>query len=153
MNFYDQIKSPYSSSLEEVSDDDDSKGTQKITKPIGPQKTKTPSQAFRDSVSNAINKSSNDEITTDERKIRSQAFRDAISKKRTSEKTGMSDVKKSQDDISLRKERADLIRQKMFGQLDEDRKRRLEEINRLLNIKNTNLQQFEANKKRQGQSR
>lgn len=144
---------PDSSSLEEASDDDDSKGTQKITKPIGPQKTKTPSQAFRDSVSNAINKSSNDEITTDERKIRSQAFRDAISKKRTSEKTGMSDVKKSQDDISLRKERADLIRQKMFGQLDEDRKRRLEEINRLLNIKNTNLQQFEANKKRQGQSR
>lgn len=144
---------PDSSSLEEVSDDDDSKGTQKITKPIGPQKTKTPSQAFRDSVSNAINKSSNDEITTDERKIRSQAFRDAISKKRTSEKTGMNDVKKSQDDISLRKERADLIRQKMFGQLDEDRKRRLEKINRLLNIKNTNLQQFEANKKRQGQSR
>lgn len=144
---------PDSSSLEEVSDDDDSKGTQKITKPIGPQKTKTSSQAFRDSVSNAINKSSNDEITTDERKIHSQAFRDAISKKRTSEKTGMSDVKKSQDDISLRKERADLIRQKMFGQLDEDRKRRLEKINRLLNIKNTNLQQFEANKKRQGQSR
>lgn len=117
------------------------------------QPNKTPSQSFRESVSQETTKQGISEEREQQTKTASQKFRDRMEKLRSDKKTGMTDVKKSQEDIGLRKERGILIRQNLFGQLDEDGKRRLEEINRLLNIKNVNVQQFEANKRRQGQSR
>ena len=83
-------------------------------------------------------------------KTSSQRFRDSLYKARSTKKTGITDIKKSQNYMALRTERGRLIRQNLLGQIDEGGKRRLEEINRLLNIKNINVQQYEANKRKQG---
>lgn len=117
------------------------------------QTNKTTSQSFRESVANDTKKQGISEESEQQTKTSSQSFRDSLYKARSTEKTGITDVKKSQENMGLRKERGILVRQSLQGQLDEDGKRRLEEINRLLNIKNVNVQQFEANKRRQGQSR
>ena len=116
---------------------------------------KTYSQSFRESVAHDTTKQGISEESGQQTKTSSQSFRDSLYKARSIEKTGITDVKKSQEDIGLRKERGILIRQNLFGQLDEDGKRRLEEINRLLNIKNVDMQQYETNKRKQshGQSR
>ena len=123
------------------------------TIPQKAQPNKTASQSFRESVARDTTKQSISEESEQQTKTSSQSFRDSLYKARTTEKTGITDIKKSQKEIGLRTERGNLIRQSLQGQLDEDGKRRLEEINRLLNIKNINVQQFEANKRRQGQSR
>ena len=106
-----------------------------------------------DTVSHKLNKTMG---TTYEQRIEqqtktsSQRFRDSLYKARSTKKTGITDIKKSQNDMALRTERGRLIRQNLLGQIDEGGKRRLEEINRLLNIKNINVQQYEANKRKQG---
>ena len=123
------------------------------TIPQEAQPNRTASQSFRESVSNDTTKQGISEESQQQTKTSSQSFRDSLYKARTIEKTGITDVKKTQNDMALRKERERLIRQNLFGQLDEDGKRRLEEINRLLNIKKINVQQYEANKRKQGQSR
>ena len=123
------------------------------TIPQKAQTNKTASQSFRESIAKDTTKQGVSEESQQQTKTSSQSFRDSLYKARSTEKTGITDIKKSQKDIGLRTERGNLIRQSLQGQLDEDGKRRLEEINRLLNIKNVNVQQFEANKRRQGQSR
>ena len=124
-------------------------------KEVSRNNKKTYSQSFRESVAHDTTKQGISEESGQQTKTSSQSFRDSLYKARSIEKTGITDVKKSQEDIGLRKERGILIRQNLFGQLDEDGKRRLEEINRLLNIKNVDMQQYETNKRKQshGQSR
>ena len=120
------------------------------TIPQKAQPNRTASQRFRESVSNDTTKQGISEESQQQTKTSSQSFRDSLYKARTIEKTGITDVKKTQNDMALRKERGKLVRESVLGQLDEDGKRRLEEINRLLNIKNINVQQYEANKRKQG---
>lgn len=127
--------------------------TKQVINEESEQQTKTPSQRFRDVVSKDTTKQGISGESQQQTKTSSQSFREFLDKSRSTKKTGITDIKKSQKDIGLRTERGNLIRQSLQGQLDEDGKRRLEEINRLLNIKNVNVQQFEANKRRQGQSR
>ena len=55
--------------------------------------------------------------------------------KRDSERVGLSEVKESQDEIALRQERGKLVSLSIRGQLDEDGKRRLDEIDAKLNIR------------------
>lgn len=62
------------------------------------------------------------------------SFKRAIANKRDRERVGLSEVKESQDEIALRQERGKLVSLSMRGQLDEDGKRRLEEINSRLGI-------------------
>lgn len=62
------------------------------------------------------------------------SFKKVIATKRDRERVGLSEVKESQDEIALRQERGKLVSLSMRGQLDEDGKRRLEEINSMLGI-------------------
>lgn len=62
------------------------------------------------------------------------SFKRVIATKRDRERVGLSEVKESQDEIALRQERGKLVSLSMRGQLDEDGKRRLEEINSMLGI-------------------
>ena len=63
-----------------------------------------------------------------------ESFKKVIATKRDRERVGLSEVKESQDEIALRQERGKLVSLSMRGQLDEDGKRRLEEINSMLSI-------------------
>ena len=62
---------------------------------------------------------------------------------RKRERTGTKEVNEARDKVALTKERRTLISKAFLGTLDEDEKRRLEELNRMLNIKNRNIQQYE----------
>lgn len=63
-----------------------------------------------------------------------ESLKKVIASKRDRERVGLSEVKESQDEIALRQERGKLVSLSMRGQLDEDGKRRLEEINSMLGI-------------------
>ena len=80
----------------------------------------------------------------------------ANTRTRDREEVGLSDVKESQDEIALRQERGKLVSLSMRGQLDEDGKRRLEEINSILNIQRPqqrSTDKGQKNRKQTGQSR
>lgn len=63
------------------------------------------------------------------------SIKKVITTKRDSERVGLSEVKESQDEIALRQERGKLVSLSIRGQLDEDGKRRLDEIDAKLNIR------------------
>lgn len=68
-------------------------------------------------------------------KVSLESFKKVIATKRGKERVGLSEVKESQDEIALRQERGKLVSLSMRGHLDEDGKRRLEEIDSMLNIR------------------
>ena len=81
------------------------------------------------------------------------SFKKSLLSKREKERIGLEEVKENQDEIGLRQERGKLVSLSMRGQLDEDGKRRLDEINGMLGIRMP--QQHTAQRKGQytGQSR
>ena len=85
-----------------------------------------------------------------------ESFKKVIATKRDREEVGLSEVKESQDEIALRQERGKLVSLSIRGQLDEDGKRRLEEINSILNIQRPqqrSTDKGQKNRKQTGQSR
>ena len=80
---------------------------------------------------NSVNKTEDSRTRT---RIDLVSFKKSLETKRDEEKIGLTDVKESQDEIALKQERGKLVSLSMRGQLDEDGKRRLEEINDMLNI-------------------
>lgn len=82
-------------------------------------------------------------------------FKKSLKTKRDKEKIGFSELKESQDEIALRQERGKLVSLSMRGQLDEDGKRRLEELNGMLNVQNTQhfTDKGQKNGQQTGQSR
>ena len=130
--------------------------TKKTTyKPRTTQQNRSVSQSFRESISQDSSKeSTHTEEAMQQTKTPSQSFRQSLNKTRSDRRTGMRDVEKSKNDIALRREKTRLTLQNSMGQLDEEGKIRLEEINRMLNIKNINLQQYDKTQKRtNGQNR
>ena len=82
----------------------------------------------------------------------SQSFKDSLKSSRDKMRIGKKDVDKVKEGISLRNERKKLNARDAVGMLNEDEKKRLDELNRMLNIKNVNVQQYEQNKQRKSQN-
>lgn len=75
------------------------------------------------------------EILSSNPRVNLDSFKKVIATKRDRERVGLSEVKESQDEIALRQERGKLVSLSIRGQLDEDGKRRLDEIDAKLNIR------------------
>ncbi|MGN1302572.1 MAG: hypothetical protein ACI4VO_02850 [Clostridia bacterium] len=75
------------------------------------------------------------EILSSNSRVNLDSFKKVIATKRDRERVGLSEVKESQDEIALRQERGKLVSLSIRGQLDEDGKRRLDEIDAKLNIR------------------
>ena len=85
------------------------------------------------------------EMRTERGEISLQEAKDFIDKKRREEKISMSDVKESQNEMALKKERSDLFRKQLSGQANEEDKKRLNEINAQLTNRNRNIQIYQYN--------
>ena len=75
------------------------------------------------------------EILSSNPRVNLDSFKKVIATKRDRERVGLSEVKESQDEIALRQERGKLVSLSIRGQLDEDGKRSLDEIDAKLNIR------------------
>ena len=106
------------------------------------------SQQFKESLETSRKQSNNQhthssDLEKEKKQLQSKRFMESLKPTRKRERTGTKEVNEARDKVALTKERRTLISKAFLGTLDEDEKRRLEELNRMLNIKNRNIQQYE----------
>lgn len=88
-----------------------------------------------------------DEKVIDDNNCQEKLSVKSIKKDIFGSKVTTSEVKKTQDEIELRKERGKLVSLSIRGKLDEESKRRLQEINSMLNIRKVTQQHSDKKNK------